>query len=167
MRIAFILSFFIALLIPRSELFSQENNAPTIPTIIFLTDGSELIGTIVSEDSLTISFQTMSKIAMIIPRDQVKELRRLQGVIIDGTYYRYDPNVTRLFLAPTARPLAKGQGCFSAYQVFFPFLAYGVNDFLTIGGGISLLPGASEQLLYVTPKIVPYKKEDHYCPTIK
>ncbi len=99
---------------------------------------------------------------MIIPRDQVKELRHLQGVIIDDAYYRYDPNVTRLFFAPTARPLAKGQGCFSAYQVFFPFLAYEVNDFLTIGGGISLLPGASEQLLYVTPKIVPYKKEDLY-----
>ncbi|MFQ5584937.1 MAG: hypothetical protein ACE5GL_10920, partial [Calditrichia bacterium] len=60
-----------------------------------------------------------------------------------------------MLFAPTARPLKQGQGYFSVYQIFFPFVAVGVTDFFTLAGGVSLIPGARSQLLYVAPKITP------------
>ncbi|HET6569828.1 MAG TPA: hypothetical protein VFG50_17820, partial [Rhodothermales bacterium] len=60
---------------------------------------------------------------------------------------------TRLLVAPTARPLKAGQGYFADYEIFLPFVAVGVTDRISIGGGISIVPGDIEQLLYLTPKV--------------
>jgi len=65
-----------------------------------------------------------------------------------------NPNQTRLFFAPTGQMLKKGEGYFSDYEVLFPGVAYGVTDNISIGGGVSLVPGAgSDQLVYITPKV--------------
>ncbi len=60
-------------------------------------------------------------------------------------------NHTRLLFSPTGRPLGKGQGYFSDHYVVFPSVAYGLTDNLSIGAGMSVVPGMSldEQLLYV------------------
>jgi hypothetical protein len=57
--------------------------------------------------------------------------------------------------APTGRPLAKGDGYFSDYELVFPGLSYGVTDHLTFAGGISVVPGfgLSSQLFYISPQI--------------
>jgi hypothetical protein len=39
-----------------------------------------------------------------------------------------DPNYSRLLFAPTGRPLKKGDGYFSDYEVLFPGLAVGLTD---------------------------------------
>ena len=114
-----------------------------------------MIGTIEAEDSMQVEFKTRSGVSMRIPRGQIKELERLSGEIVGGEYKRFDPNHTRLFFAPTARPLKQGHGYFSAYQIFFPFVAVGVTDFLSLAGGISLLPGLKEQIFYLAPKVTP------------
>jgi hypothetical protein len=88
-----------------------------------------VIGTIEAEDSTQVEFKTISGVSMRIPRGQIKELERLSGEIAAGEYKRFDPNNTRLFFAPTARPLKQGQGYFSAYQIFFPFVAIGALPF--------------------------------------
>jgi hypothetical protein len=50
--------------------------------------------------------------------------------------------------------LRKGEGYVSDYELFFPGMAYGVTDNVTIGGGFSLFPTAAEdQVYYFTPKI--------------
>jgi hypothetical protein len=50
--------------------------------------------------------------------------------------------------------LKQGEGYFADYELFFPGFALGVTDYLSIGGGISLLPvGFDEQVYYFTPKI--------------
>ena len=92
---------------------------------------------------------------MVIPKNQVKTIEHLSGEIVAGEYVRADPNHTRLLFAPTARSLRVGQGYFSAYQIFFPFLAVGATDFLTIAGGISLFPFVSNQIFYLAPKTTP------------
>ncbi len=73
----------------------------------------------------------------------------------NGRYVRPDPNRTRLLLAPTARPLKSGQGYFSAYEIFFPLLAIGITDFISLSGGMSLFTGSRQQLVYFAPKITP------------
>ena len=120
---------------------------------IILKDGSEMIGTVESRDSGLIRFKTLSSITMTIPKDQVKEVELLSGEIVAGEYRRVDPNQTRLLFAPTARALETGQGYFSTYQIFFPLLAVGMADYVTFTGGISLIPGASDQLVYLAPKV--------------
>ncbi len=120
---------------------------------VILKDGSEVIGTIEAEDASSMRFKTVSGVIMDIPKDQVKSVTRLSGQIVGGEYRRVDPNHTRLLFAPTARALGAGQGYFSAYQIFFPLLAVGAADFLSLAGGITLFPGVEDQLFYLAPKV--------------
>lgn len=136
--------------------FSQDTTLQQ-PTRLELTDGSELIGTVIEEDSVSLVFTTLGNIPMTIPKNQVKTREVLSGQTAGGEYVRTDPNYTRLLFAPTARPLKSGQGYFSVYQIFFPFVAVGIADFLTVGGGMSLFPGLENQIFYLAPKVTPLK----------
>jgi hypothetical protein len=133
---------------------AQQEKSPTARLQkIILKDGSEMIGRVESGDSGLIMFKTLSNVSMIIPNSQVREMEMLSGEVVGGEYRRADPNQTRLLFAPNARSLEAGQGYFSAYEIFFPFLAVGVTDFATVSGGMTLFPGASDQLFYLAPKV--------------
>jgi hypothetical protein len=120
-----------------------------------LSDGSTLVGRIaaVSADSVTVRTTVgETRVALVAVR-RVIELAT-GAVRSDGSYWFPNPNATRLLFAPTAYNLRQGEGYFSDYYIIFPGVAYGVTDRVTIGGGVSLIPGAgSSQLLYVTPKV--------------
>ncbi len=123
--------------------------------ILRTEDGSELIGRIVRIGKHNILFESdlgrteirKSKVRSLVTVDRTK--------LKDGKLWFDNPNATRLFFAPTARMLKQGKGYFSDIYLFFPSVAYGLTDNVTIGGGISLFPGVpmSEQLLYFTPKV--------------
>jgi hypothetical protein len=55
-------------------------------------------------------------------------------------------------LAPTGRPLGKGNGYFSDHYVVFPGFAFGLTKNLSLSGGVSTIPalGLSEQVFYVS-----------------
>ncbi|NIV98254.1 hypothetical protein GWN26_03530 [Candidatus Saccharibacteria bacterium] len=138
------------------NLLAQEEKAATANMYqLELKDGSRLIGTIVKEDPASITFRTLSQVDMVIARDQIKIMLPLSGEMVAGEFWRRDPNRTRLLFAPTARPLKAGQGYFSVYEIFFPFVAVGVTDFLAVSGGMTLIPGAENQLFYFAPKVTP------------
>lgn len=120
-----------------------------------LKDGSILIGKLLSEDESTIQIKTLSNIEAHIQKQQIKRREIVSGQMVEGELWLKDPNQTRLLFAPTGRALKAGQGYFSTYEILFPFLAVGITDFLTVAGGISLVPGAENQLLYLAPKITP------------
>jgi hypothetical protein len=73
----------------------------------------------------------------------------------DGRPPSADPNYSRLLFAPTGRPLKKGDGYFSDYELLFPGVAFGLTDNISLAGGVSIIPGIGlgEQLLYVSPKV--------------
>jgi len=119
---------------------------------IELKDGSVLIGKIVSEESDFIIFETGSGIKSQIPKAEIIKQRVITDKLIEGKIWDSDPNKTRLFFAPTGRALDKGEGYFAIYELFFPFIAVGITDNFTLSGGMSLFPGADEQLLYIAPK---------------
>ncbi|MFQ5636970.1 MAG: hypothetical protein ACE5IR_03115 [bacterium] len=123
------------------------------PNRVKLDDGTKLIGNIVKCTEESISFVTLSGLAMNIPDDKIVEIKWSQGRIVAGEFRNYDPNHIRLFFGPTGRTLRQGEVNFSDFYVLFPTLAVGVTDFFQIGGGISLIPGASTQLLYISPKL--------------
>ncbi len=140
-------------------LFAAPDSTQTRIYRIVLSDESTLIGTISSEDDSTIQFKTLSGLEVIIPLDLIEKKTEISSKIVEGKVWRTDPNQTRLFFAPTGRALKGGQGYFSVYELFFPFIAVGVTDYLALAGGLSLFPGADQQLLYLAPKITPLQLE--------
>ena len=101
----------------------------------------------------SVGILTPGGVFIAAPEQKIRELRHTRLHLLDGRFYRADPNDTRLFFAPTARGLRRGEGYFADYWIFFPTVAVGMTDFLGVGAGVSILPGADSQLLYVAPKI--------------
>lgn len=147
-------AFFVSILVlalPINKVVAQTDTA--VVRKIILTDGSELMGNIVREGADTVFFRMTSGTETMIRRSTIKEIRTMKGEWMGGEFRKTDPNQTRLFFAPTGRSLPQGEGYFSAYEIFFPMLAVGVTDFLTLAGGVTLIPGATEQAVYLAPKV--------------
>lgn len=120
---------------------------------IVLTDGSSVTGVVVEETGRALVVRTEAGATMTIPADAVRSRE-----LLDDSSPRFDhpdPAGTRLFFAPTARPLSSGSVYLAVYEVFFPFAAVGVGDVLTLAGGVSILP-FTDQLLYAAPKVTVY-----------
>lgn len=141
----------ISYIILLSSLSLAQNDTSAV-TRLTLQDGSEVIGYIIDERDSLIVFRTVSGIRMEINTGLISENELIEGEISDGEFVRYDPNRTRLLFGPTARTLKQGKGYFSTYEIFFPSLAFGVTDFITLSGGFSLVPGVSEQVIYLGTK---------------
>ncbi|MEO8910291.1 MAG: hypothetical protein ABI408_08690 [Gemmatimonadaceae bacterium] len=122
--------------------------------ILTLRDGSTLVGKIMTIAADTLTFESSAG-TFSLAIASVSGVREV-GVdrMKDGEYWFPNPNETRLFFAPSARMLPRGDGYVSDYEVFFPGVAYGLTDNISIGGGASLLPtGLNNQAFYFTPKI--------------
>lgn len=151
-RILVLLTVGLLALLPATG-FAAEPDSSTVPFRITLTDGSLLLGTITHVTSDSVFVRTANGIAIALPRSAIKSTERLRGTFTNGEYVRTDPNNARLLIGPTARPLKAGTGYIAAYEIFFTYGAVGVTDFLTLGGGLTLLPGASAQVFYFAPKL--------------
>lgn len=150
--------------LPAETIFAQEKTGAipnlSIPDsihmqILITKDGSANIGRIVEIKENEIQFETdFGKVT--IPISKIEEIKEVPiSAFRDGKYWFPNPNATRLYFAPTARMLEQGEGYFSDYYLFFPGIAYGMTDNITIGGGISLFPGVdvNEQVFYFTSKV--------------
>jgi uncharacterized membrane protein len=122
--------------------------------IVTLRDGSTIFGRIVSVAADTVVFQTGAG-SMQLAVGAVRDIKEIPASDVrEGSYWFPNPNSTRLFFAPTGQMLKKGEGYVSDYELFFPGIAYGLTDNISIGGGFSLIPAAVEdQAYYFTPKI--------------
>jgi len=134
----------------------DSTTAEATPTHLLRTrDGSKLIGRVVAESADSVWFVSNGA-AFTIARTQIAELRAFGADRIkNGEYWFADPNRTRLFFAPTARMLAKGEGYFSDSYIFLANVAGGVTSNFTMGGGMSLFPSSNPQnnIFFLTPKV--------------
>lgn len=69
---------------------------------------------------------------------------------------------TRLFFAPTARPIPAGETTFGVYEIALPFLQAGVTDWLSLGGGTPLFVGEGDRIFWFTPKVTVYARNNRY-----
>lgn len=122
--------------------------------VITLRDGSSLVGRIVSVRADSVDFQMGIGRVPVAIRD-IREISETEaGRMHDGQYWFPNPNATRLFFAPSGQMLKRGEGYFADYELFFPGIAYGVTDNISIGGGVSIFPtGLDNQVYYFTPKV--------------
>jgi hypothetical protein len=123
--------------------------------IITTNDGSRNVGRIIVIGSDSIDFRTDMTTVRIPISGVVSITEVATNARKSGKIWFENPNITRLFFAPTGRMLKKGEGYFSDYYLFFPGFSYGLSDRVTVGGGMSLFPGmnVNEQLFFVTPKV--------------
>src|SRR5438105_4014504 len=152
------------LLVPLESVGAQANNdiraKLTVPDsahlqIVTLKDGSAIFGRIVAVNADTVVFQTSGAGTIQLQLGSIREIKEIAASDVhEGSYWFPNPNSTRLFFAPTGQMLKKGEGYVSDYALFFPGVAYGLTDNISIGGGVSLIPAAvDEQAYYLTPKI--------------
>ena len=122
--------------------------------IVTLRDGSTIFGRIVTVSADTVVFQTGAG-SMQLAVGAIREIKEIPtSDLREGSYWFPNPNSTRLFFAPTGQMLKQGEGYVSDYELFFPGMAYGLTDNISIGGGFSLIPAAVEdQAYYFTPKV--------------
>ncbi len=155
MRIRPLLLAAVLLAIPPATTLAQ-GVPPAAPadsvTELRLVDGTVVRGQVVERSETTIVLRTSGGARVEVPRAQVVR-ERLVAVRASGEVWDEDPNATRLFFTSTARPLDKGEGYISSFMLFFPFVAYGVTDRVTIAGGTPILPGLLGQVFYVAPKV--------------
>lgn len=142
----------------RSAVAAQQLLRTADDTTTFMVetrDGSTFLGRVVAVrgDSVTLAASVGSITVSLSDITSARAVRA--GDMRDGEYWFPNPNVTRLLFAPTGRMLKRGSGYFSDYLLFFPGVALGVSDRVTIGGGMSIFPGVGieDQLLYFTPKV--------------
>jgi hypothetical protein len=125
---------------------------------IILKDESEIKGYIIQQDSEKIIFRKTANDSILnIPRNIISEIIEPKTEIFNGKKYIADPNDARLFLAPTARPIRKNVLLISDVEVLFPMIGYGIENIGSIMGGVSFLPRAKEQLVYLNVKATPFK----------
>ncbi len=123
--------------------------------MVSTTDGSSNLGRIIEVRENDISFETELGV-LTIPIVKITEIELIPlKSIKEGKVWFPNPNKSRMFFAPTARMLNKGETYFADYYVFFPSFSYGATNNFTIGGGISVFPGLSldKQLIFFTPKL--------------
>ena len=139
---------------------STEPLAATDSTFeVRLRDGSVLYGRIIERSDARIVVITSSGARIELTPIQVESIRPVTARGRDGRVWVPDPNATRLFFSPTARPLAKGEGYLSSYFVFFPMVAYGITNRITIAGGTPIVPGLIGRMWYFAPKVTLANRE--------
>jgi len=127
---------------------------------IRLSDGTEISGLIVSEDGECIEIKNKSGIIIKIPKSQIVSESEYSVVIKYTEDENYDPNGMRLFFAPTARPLKSWGKFISVMEIFLPTIGIGITDYSILAGGMSLVPGAEQQYIYMHLKFIPFQQEN-------
>jgi hypothetical protein len=141
--------------------FSQKIDSTKTVTIT-LKDDNEIIGHIVSEDSLNTTVRSLSGVVSVIPNGLIVKKRILRGRIVGGEFYHPDPSDNRLLLMPTGRSLHSGEVQFNAVELFFPHLAIGASDYFNIAvGGIPfIISNGGTFIYYASAKLTPLNREN-------
>jgi hypothetical protein len=122
---------------------------------LVLRDGSRLYGSIERETDQEVVFRSSGGATLTAKRADIVTLRRVTGRVEEGKFFRSDEHRSRLFFAPTARSLRRGQVSVGVFEFFAPFVQVGVTDKFSIGGGTPLVFGIDEfeRPFWITPKM--------------
>ena len=145
---------FLALSLATASTDAQTPARDSQPSHILRTrQGSTLMGRVVAASPDTVRFETNGGV-LAIPTGNIAELKAIQAnQWHDGEYWFADPHKTRLFFAPTGRMLAPHEGYYSNTYLILNTVNAGVTDRISLGGSVTLIPDASSQIAWFTPKV--------------
>ena len=139
---------------------AQEEPAMETDTlyVIDLQDGSTLYGYIISRGDDALSIRTVAGLNIELEAVLVRSTTEASGRVVDGEYWSEDPNNTRLFFAPSSRPVPNGACYVGTYMILLPFVGCGIGNRFTIAGGAPVLFGEL-QPFYIAPKLTLIQNE--------
>ncbi|MBJ6145792.1 hypothetical protein [Hymenobacter sp. BT559] len=112
-----------------------------------------------SEESLT--FETKELGIVTLQRTNMRQLSSLTPEQVRRGF-NYIGNGTRMFLAPTARNLHKGEGEVQVINIFLTGANYGITDNISVGVLVPIIPFVGVPFVAVTPKVsVPINDKFH------
>lgn len=135
---------------------AQDSTATKTKTAtVFLKDGTQLRGSLISESADLIRIRTDNLGELSISLDKIEKIERYTaGYYKNGHFWPENPHSTRYFWAPSALPLRKGEAYYQNAYIFVNSVSVGVTDQFTMGGGFVLNPTFRDwQVLFITPKI--------------
>jgi len=132
----FKVSLTLVLIVIFSDSFSQEKSAPKIFRLE-TRDGNGYTGEVLSSDSVSVRFKADKLGEITVLRAEVLSLEPLEDQQLkDGKYWFPNPQSTRYFFSPNGYGLKQGEGYYQNIWVVMNSFAIGVNDYLSLGGGL-------------------------------
>ena len=126
-------------------------------------DGNSYFGEILQEDSVKVHFKTDKLGEITILKEDIKNMSNLKTTVIkEGKLWLENPQSTRYFFSPNGYGLKKGEGYYQNIWVLVNSFAVGLNDYLSVGGGLVplFLFAGTMTPVWLTAKVsVPVVKE--------
>jgi len=128
------------------------------------TDGTVVVGTLVSETEAEVVLKTKELGEVTIRRADIKHMEPVDTTRLrDGEYWFRNPQSTRYLFAPNAIGLPKGDGYYQNTWILFNNVNYGVSDHFSVGAGTVpvFLFGANAIPIWFLPKVSISTPRDH------
>ena len=157
--------FFLVLLFILSPLVStaQRTIVPpeaaadsTTTWLITTMDDNDFYGPIVERTFKYIALDTESLGRIEIPLAQIKRMEAIsESRIVNGVFWPDNPLASRYFVGVSGHNLRPGDGYYQNVWIFFNQLAFGINDYSSIGFGVlsSFFLGGGPVPVWITPKV--------------
>jgi hypothetical protein len=138
----------------RHEVIGQVYSVETVGGTLFN-------GTLLSASEETLTFQTKELGVVTLQRASLRQLSPLTATQARRGF-DYVGNGTRMFLAPTARNLHRGEGEVQVIDIFVAGIDYGITDNFSIGVLAPIIPAVGVPVVAFTPKVsVPLSDKLH------
>ncbi len=129
----------------RHEVIGQVYSVETVGGTLFN-------GTLLAATEATLTFQTEELGVVTLPRASLRQLSPLTATQARRGF-DYVGNGTRMFLAPTARSLHRGEGEAQVIDIFVAGIDYGITDNFSIGMLVPIIPAVGVPVVAFTPKV--------------
>lgn len=117
-----------------------------------VVSGTSFIGVLTATSPEELTFQTKDLGLITVKRANLKQLAALTPEQTRNGF-DYQGNGNRLFFAPTARNLRKGEGTVQSIDIFLLGVNYGITDNVSMGALFTWVPEAgSDNFFALTPK---------------
>lgn len=144
------------LCIVQPDIFAQTDTQVSKTYIVKLKDGGSITGTLISQDSETMVFETSSMGRVTIERSNIMKITALSsGDAVKGWFT--NPNPGKYLLGNSAIPNEKNTGYYQNTWIFFHGVSYAFTDFFSLSGGIEifslLASGEGPFAFFINPKV--------------
>lgn len=119
-------------LVQRTYAQGAEQNAVRVS--IELTDGSELVGELITLNEIEVVIQHQELGLLTFKRENVKRI-----VYLNEKSWRENPNSTRYFIGQSAFNLPKGEGYYQNIYGLINIFGYGVSEHFSVMAGTELI----------------------------
>ena len=127
------------------------------------SDGNSYVGQVISSDSTKVVLKTDKLGEITILYKDIKKKTALDANQVKGDKIWFEnPQSTRYFFSPNGYGLKKGEGYYQNVWVLVNSFAVGVNDYVSIGGGVIplFLFAGTPTPAYITAKVsIPVVKD--------